>query len=355
MLALLLPVKGMSRDEQHPASGSGTRQDYIVIGLLLPDHSHADVIRAAEFAIQEANAAGTYEGKEFRLVIRTAEGFWGAGSKESVSLVYEDQVRAIVGALDGRNGHLAEQVATKSHLSYIEAFATEPTLSQAFVPWFMRVVPNDKQQSATILNQIQNEGGGRTGILSTQNYDTRYAVKSLTKAMASMSSMAPLVIELDTANIREDALFNTILSKDLDHLVIPFDAAFLKELIITLGTEKPDMKIYGTLHFTMGVERRNSGWEPYEGVFMVGPLFDRSKYPALPDSRSAYMYDAIKLVVQAIRRVGTDRVSITDYISDSEHPSAITGSISFDELGNRLNASTLIRIQNGKPQMIKQP
>ena len=351
----MLPVNGISGDEEHPPKASETRQGHITIGLLLPDHSHTDVIEAAEFAIQQANAAGAYKGKEFKLVIRTAEGFWGAGSKESVSLVYEDQARAIVGALDGRNGHLAEQVATKSHLSYIEAFATEPTLSQAFVPWFMRVVPNDNQQSATIVDQIQSEGGGRTGILSTQNYDTRYAVKSLTKAVAARTSMAPLVIELDTASIQEEALLNTILSKDLDHLVIPFDAAYLKELIITLGKENPDMKIYGTLHFTMGVESRNSGWAPYEGVFMVGPLFDRSKYTALPDSRSAYMYDAINLVVQAIRRVGTDRVSITDYISDSEHPSAITGSISFDEMGNRLNASTLIRIQNGKPQMIKQP
>ena len=90
-------------------------------------------------------------------MIRTAEGFWGAGSKESVGLVYEDNVRAIIGALDGRNGHLAEQVATKSHLTYIETYATEPTLSQAFVPWFMRVVPNDNQQSAIILDQIQRE------------------------------------------------------------------------------------------------------------------------------------------------------------------------------------------------------
>lgn len=88
---------------------------------------------------------------------------------------------------------------------------------------------------------------------------------------------------------------------------------------------------------------------------MIRPLIDRHKYPGLADSRSAYMYDAINLVVQAIRRVGTDRVNITDYISDSEYPSAITGSISFDEMGNRFNASTLISIQNGKPQLILHP
>jgi len=353
VLAFLLPLKGISQDQKQSGTGSDTPSGYITIGLLLPDHSHSEVIEAAEFAIQEANAAGAYKGREFKLVIRTAEGFWGAGSKESVSLVYEDQVRAIVGALDGRNGHLAEQVATKSHLSYIETYATEPTLSQAFVPWFMRVVPNDRQQSLAIVNQIQNKGGGKIGILSTPDYDTRYAVRSLTKEIAARSFSAPVVFEVDTSDIQKEELLKRIMNRKLDHLVIPFDADYLKDLISALRAEKPDLNVYGTLHFTMGAESRESGWDPYEGVHMIAPLFDKAKYPALPDSRSAYMYDAIKLVVHAIRQAGTDRVDITDYISDSIYPHAITGSISFDELGNRQAAATLIRIRNGLPELIK--
>ncbi len=88
---------------------------------------------------------------------------------------------------------------------------------------------------------------------------------------------------------------------------------------------------------------------------MIRPHFDNDKYPELPDSRSAYMYDAINLVVHAIRQVGTDRVAITDYISESNYSKAITGNISFDELGNRQAASTLIQIQNGRPELINHP
>lgn len=341
-LALVLPFTSIA-------------QDHIAIGLLLPDHTNTRAIKAAEFAIKEANASGGYKGKEFKLVIRTAEGFWGAGSKESVSLVYEDQVRAIVGALDGRNGHLAEQVVTKSHLCYIETYATEPTLSQAFVPWFMRVVPNDNQQSTTIINQIQKEGEGSIAILSTQNYDTRYAVKSLTREVARVTNSSPLVIELDNADFTQEKLIEKILGNDLGHLVIPFDAPFLRDLIISIRERLPALHIYGTLHFTMGVEKRNHAWKDYEGVFMIGPHYDIHKYPTLPDSPSVYMYDAISLVVHAIRQVGTDRVAITNYISESEYSTAVTGSISFDELGNRKGASTLTRIQNGKPELIKQP
>ena len=339
ILVLALPFRAVS-------------QEQIAIGLLLPDLSHTKVISAAELAIDRANAAGGYMNREFKLVIRTAEGFWGAGSKESVSLVYEDQVRAIIGSLDGRNGHLAEQVATKSHLTYIETYATEPTLSQAFVPWFMRVVPNDNQQSLTILMQIMKEGGGKIAILSKETYDTRYAVRSLTKAVAGETGMAPLVLDTDTtSNIQVDVI-EKILDSNIDHLVIPFDAIYLKDLIETLAEEIPDLKIYGTLHFAMGLESREDKWDSYEGIYMIAPSLNGKKDDSLPDSRSAYMYDAVNLVINAIQKVGCEREAITDYISKSDYAKGVTGSISFDELGNRQGAATLIRIQNGVPHLI---
>ena len=342
ILLLTLPFRAVS-------------QEQIAIGLLLPDLSHTGIIEAAQLAIDQANAEPANKDQEFKLVIRTAEGFWGAGSKESVSLVYEDQVRAIIGSLDGRNGHLAEQVATKSHLTYIETYATEPTLSQAFVPWFMRVVPNDNQQALSILKQIEKEGGGKIAILSIETYDTRYAVKSLTKAVAGETGMAPLVLDLDTTGNIQGDVIEKILDSNIDHLVLPFDASYLKDLIMTLSVEKPDLKIYGTLHFSMGLENRKDSWDSYEGIYMVSPHLDRDKYSALPNSQSAYMYDAVNLVINAIQQVGCEREAITDYISKSDYSKGITGSISFDELGNRQGASTLIRIKHGVPQLIDHP
>lgn len=344
VLALLLPSRVIAQNDQKPIS----------IGLLIPDRSHSDVIAAAELAIDRANSSGANKNQPFKLEIRTAEGFWGAGSKESVNLVYEDQVRAIVGALDGRNGHLAEQVATKSHLTYIEAYATEPTLSQAFVPWFMRVVPNDNQQATSILAQIKKEGAGPIGILSRETYDTRYAVKSLTKAVARETDIAPLVLNLDKKDMQGEVI-DKIIRSNIDHLVIPFDALYLKDLIETLGEEKPDLKIYGTLHFSIGLEKRNDAWDSYEGIYMIAPNMNREKYPSLSDSRSAYMYDAINLVINAVRQVGTEREAITDYISKSTFTGGATGNITFDELGNRQGASSLFHIQNGEPQLINHP
>lgn len=351
LLAIFLTIQVQSQTRLQQPASQPSGENAITIGLLLPDQSHSYVIKAAELAIQQANAGGGYGNRPFSLVVRTAEGFWGAGSKESVNLVYEDHVCAIVGSLDGRNGHLAEQVATKSHLTYIETYATEPTLSQAFVPWFMRVVPNDNQQSSAIIEQIKKEGGGRIAILSQESYDTQFAVRSLTRAATQSSGMAPLLLYPDTTAINQKKIIEKILSSGIENLLIPFYADYLKELLITLREVRPSLRIYGTLQFATGVENREPGWRSCEGVSLVTPLFDRRKHPGLPDYRSAYLYDAVSLVISAVRQVGPDRQAITEQLSASEFSGGVTGSISFDDMGNRKGIPTLSRIVNGEPQL----
>lgn len=338
-----MPVDGFSQNSQSP----------ITIGLLLPDQSHAYIIPAAELAIEEANSIGGYENQDFRLFVRTAEGFWGAGSKESVSLVYEDHVRAIIGSLDGRNGHLAEQVAAKSHLAYLETHATEATLSQAFVPWFMRLVPNDKQQSQIIVEEIKKAGGGKVLLLSNGTYDCKYAVRSLTTAMAMELKSAPEVLSLEDAVPDPDGLTREILKQDPDHLIIAFDAPFLQELSGKLRIRKPELRVYGTLHVTLGIERRDEPWEGYDGLLLIRPQLTMTDHSLLSGSHAAYVYDAIGLVIDAIRQVGSRREDITAQISRTESHTGATGSISFDEFGNRRDAARLYQIENGILQLIQ--
>ena len=331
---------------------SQNAQTDISIGLLLPDQSHAYIVPAAELAIKEANHKGGYGKQQFSLVVRSAEGFWGAGSKESVGLVYDDQVRAIIGSLDGRNGHLAEQVATKSHLSYIETYATEATLSQAFVPWFMRVVPNDNQQSQVIAENIKKHGGGRILLLSNGSYDCKYAIRSLTGAMATELKSAPEVLNLDPAVSEPGSLAPVILEQDPDHLVIPFDAPYLQELCGKLWNIKPQLRIYGTLHLTMGIEKRKESWEAYEGLLLIRPLLRHPDHSLLSGSHASYVYDAIRLVTEAIGRAGTRRETITEHLSRAVLPEGASGSISFDEYGNRKDVARLYQIKNSVPQLI---
>ncbi len=335
-----------------------------MLGLLLPDRSHSEVIKAARLAIDQANREGGYKGVPFGLSVRTAEGFWGAGSKESVNLVYEDRVRAIIGSLDGRNGHLAEQVATKSHLAYIECMATEPTLSQAFVPWFTRVVPNDNQQARALLGEILKRGGGKTAILTSGNYDTRYAVRSLTTALAS-EGMPPVQLSVETDPSGLSDLISSLGNTGVQHLVMPFGSPLVDQLAGRIHETLPDLQLYGTLHFHMDLEKRLVPMEGYEGTCMVGSPHPWNRegqllmtewyerYGELPDLRQVYVFDAVKRLIAAIRLEGLNREAISKSVLEDAYEGASTGPIQYDELGNRLSAVTLVQVENGQLRLLR--
>ena len=329
LLALILPVFGSNpiQEEDKP----------VAIGLLVPDHSYTRVIGAAELAIKEANERGGFKGIPFQLVVRTTEGPWGAGSKESVALVFENEVRAIVGSLDGRNAHLAEQVAAKSHLVYLETRATDPTLSQAYVPWFIRNVPNDNQQAMAILDLIGEAGAGNTAILVSETYDARYAVKSFTDQSSSLYGISPLVITVKPDETDIDAVLEQLTEAAIGHMVVPFFSEATLKIVTGLSELLPDLKLYGTLAFSTGLESQEKNRKSLPGMNLVhsysGP--QEKRLPDPEELAASYVYDGINLILHAITMVGLERLSIRDYILHQDHPDGITGPISFDEMGNR--------------------
>jgi ABC-type branched-subunit amino acid transport system substrate-binding protein len=298
------------------------------------------------------------------LVVKSTEGPWGAGSKESVGLVYEDQVVAIVGALDGRNGHLAEQVATKSHLTYLETRATEPTLSQAFVPWFMRCIPNDNQQARALLEQIWHDGGGTVAILSDQQYDNRYAARSFIKIAAMEEHRSPLILMVDSLEVDIKKILHQLQEKQVRHLVLPFFSSFTRELLDSLPEQLPELRVYGTLGFSSRLVPEDPLWLNLEGMVLVSPGYLHSPsgksfqehfismagHP--PHAASAFTYDGVAMVIKAILNAGTDREAIRDELRSMQGTEGVTGPISFDEMGNRSGEIQFIQIKNSVPVLL---
>ena len=122
---------------------SDNQASNIKIGLLIPGSKSIAAVQGAELAVREANEHGGLNGQYFQLVVRSMEGPWGTGSKQVVDLIFNEKVWALLGSHDGRNAHLAEQAATKSATVFVSAWSGDPTLSQAFVPWFFNFVPNN--------------------------------------------------------------------------------------------------------------------------------------------------------------------------------------------------------------------
>ena len=321
----------------------------VKIGLLVPDSSHTETIQSARKAIDDANRMGGYEGRSFELVVGTTEGPWGAGSKESVSLVYDHDVVAIVGSLDSRNAHLAEQVAAKSHLTYLETSASDPTLSQAFVPWFLRLVPNDKQSEA-LLKVMEKKGGGTIGILIQEDYETRIAVKSFTETALAKNGLGPANISVSGKKEEVQKVLRQIENAQLEHLLIPFYNEASLNTIALLKEKMPELHIYGTLAFTSGLDREDPGPDVLavlDGMMMIYSYSKEQDSEYHRDITSLYAYDGVSLLVEAIRKGGLEGNSLMETLHRMKTENGLTGPISFDEKGNRLGRLHFIRIIRG--------
>ncbi len=359
MTALLLALPLHALQPGNGSSGIHQGSGSVPVGLLIPDSTQRDAVTAAQMAIDAANLQGGVNGIPFRLVVRSTEGPWGAGSKESVSLVYEDKVVAIAGALDGRNGHLAEQVATKSHLAYLETRATESTLSQAFVPYFMRVLPNDDQQADAILQRVANRNGGRVAVLYDQVYDHLHAARSFTRIANRTGQPDPLLLSLDTLGTDPGKLISVLQKGRLNHLVIPYRNGATLRMIQKVRQHLPQITVYGTLGLTTGMVPGDPEWQKLEGVVAISPgsgtefsnnLFNKKfseRTGHAPPVGVGYTFDGVSMIIRAIRDNGTDREAVRDGLAAMRYP-GITGTIAFDEMGNRNGPVSFCIIRNGR-------
>ena len=347
------------------AIGKTKQGETIKIGLLIPDKEALAAKHGAELAIRKANEKGGFSGHPFHLVVRSTEGPWGAGSKESVSLVFEDEVLAIMGSLDGRNAHLAEQVATKTRLIFLSSWATDMTLSKAFVPWYFRCIPNDKQQAISLVQEIYIKRKIKNVvIIGTEDYDSRNAVSAFVKA-AKLRDIAPPEQFLYKASGQNFKEIRTAIEKnDIKAIVLFGKPAFASEIIPLFQQYNMKQAIYGSLSILDDHKASSPDWNILEDIIMIssgqwftekGIAFQKEfkeVYGYQPGPVAAYAFDGINVIIEVIKNAGPDRDKIIDAFSKIDYRDGITGEIQFDKNGNRIGKPGLMIIKDGNPLVI---
>ncbi len=333
----------------------------IKIGLLIPDTSKKEIIHACEMAIEAAGQHRIFPDLPLELLVRSTQGPWGAGSKASVDLIYEDSVVALLCSLDGRNAHLAEQVAAKTQVVCIETRATDPSLTKAYVPWYLRCVPSDDQQAETIMQEIERSGGGKTAILCSGEYDSRMTTHSFIEVLARSGSAGPVILNIGEGSVSGRELADRIEEKEIRHLVLSLKTKAIEDMLTLLREKMPEINIYGTHAFTAAFAYGETDWQMYEGMFLVTsalPLNGEGNsfkagfielYGYQPSLAAVWAYDGMGIILTAIEKFGSDPTIIRKGITNLRFKDGLSGPISFDELGNRVNVARIIRIVDGIP------
>ncbi|MCK5278429.1 MAG: ABC transporter substrate-binding protein, partial [Cyclobacteriaceae bacterium] len=322
----------------------------IKIGFLIRDKGDLAVQQAAELAIDYANAKGGYKGTPFELITKSCDGPWGIGSKQAVDLIFEEEVPILLGALDGRNAHLAEQVTAKSHVVMLSTLSSDPTLSRAYVPWYFRMVPDDKQQAKVLVEEIYHKNKAKkVAVVSFDHYDGKMSADAMEGIAKEKKFHAPEIF----VGLGEQDLLEKITKNPWDAVVLSGTSTNASEIINKLKSSNRNLKIYAFLNlfnfmdeyqpkpmenikFVSSFEMNDLKWLSFEKAY-------HAKYDKYPSPSLAFVYDGIMLSIEAIKKFGPNSEAIRNGFKALEYE-GITGEIEFDKLGDRVIEWRLVQL-----------
>ena len=346
-----------SQARQIPPDSDST----VKIGLLIPDSNALSAKQGAEMAIEKANINGGYKGKPFQLVVRSMEGPWGTGSKQAVDLIFKENVWAIMGSSDGRNGHLIEQVSTKARIVFLSVWASDPTLAQAFVPWYFSCVPTDLQQADAFINEIYNKRKlNKIAAVSDEGYDSRLAMESFVKKVKINGKTEPIQLLYNNPVQDFNDLLNKINKGGVDGIILFGIPSASIKFIEQMEKKKMKQTVFGAISLLNEDESSMQEQEDYRNMILFvsgnwsspkGLAFRKEYqrlYGNLPGAVAAYSYDGISLLIEAVRKAGLNREEIQKSLTKTQYE-GVTGRIQFDDKGKRRGAAQLMELKNGVP------
>jgi branched-chain amino acid transport system substrate-binding protein len=344
---------------------AGDIKKSIRIGLLISEEKEKAALYGAEMAVSEANKNGGYFNTPFQLEVRSMEGPWGTGSKQAVNLIFDEEVWAIMGSHDGRNAHLVEQVTTKARIVFLSAWATDPTLSQAFTPWYFSCVPNDNQQADMLIEEVfVKRKLSRVAVIYESGYDSKQTMNSFLKKLKISGFSDPLKLVYDNTDQNCSALLDQISKANINCVILFGMPSTSLKLVRQIREKELNISLFGALSLLNDNELSDHELKNYEGVVMITPghwlstmgTYFIEKFQSLygykPGAVSTYAYDGMSIIIKAIREAGLDSDSIQKSLIGIKYK-GVTGLIQFDENGNRVDPGQLMEIKNGQPEIYK--
>ena len=354
------------------------------IGFLAPLYDHPDqvlgnrMLNGAKMAIDEANAAGGYGGKPFRLITHNDydnwqisnagtgaskdSAIWGAASNDAVRMIYDDKVWAMFGSISSESTHIALRLTLKAETPLVNSASTDPTIPETIIPWYHTVIQDDRVQGYTLARHIYTELGlKRVALLRVNDRYGRFGVGKFKDASRRLGH--PVVIEQKFMRGDTDVRHQLQVIQDsrADAIVLWTDiapAALILQQMQELGMTQ---KVFGS-HRTIGdqlLQLAGAAAEGFEAVFPYDPtrtdgrwLEFNARYEALyhekPDHFAALAYDQMRILLAAICRGGLNKGRIRDALTQLTSYKGVTGDMIFDPNCKNIAPLFLGQVHDGK-------
>ncbi|HYM76370.1 MAG TPA: ABC transporter substrate-binding protein [Candidatus Dormibacteraeota bacterium] len=378
----LIEYNGAAREIPDPDLKDLTE---IRIGFLAPLYDHPDqvlgthMLNGAQMAMDDANAAGGYGGRPFRMVthndydnwqnsaaatagISKDSAIWGAASNDAVRMIYDDKVWAMFGSISSESTHIALRLTLKAETPLVNSASTDPTIPETIIPWYHTVIQDDRVQGYTLARHIYtNLGIKRVAILRVNDRYGRFGVLKFKDASRRLGH--PVVIEQKF--MRGDTDFrhqlHVIEDSRVDAIVLWTDVgptAMILQQMQELGMKQ---RVFGS-HRTIGddlIKVAGPAAEGFEAVFPYDPTRTdprwlrfvaqyEARYHEKPDQFAALAYDEMRILLDAICRAGLNKGRIRDALTGLTSYQGVTGDMVFDPNCKNIAPLFLAHVHNGQ-------
>ena len=339
----------------------------VLIGYFGPsepsDPRGGDMWNAACLAVEQANRAGGYKGMPFRLVTGWSDNPWGSGVTEVTRMAYVHKVWVVIGGIDGPSTHLAEQVVAKARLTLLSAASTDKTVNLANVPWMFSCLPADHLQVPVLARTIASEVGDKSFLLvSAVDHDSRLFTVELARSFIQHKLSPSYHFEFRPGQSNYDGLVEEIVHTRANALVLIASYTESAQIISAVREKGFNGLIFGGPCMGRRSFLEQTG-NAAEGV--VFPLlythgresksFDEkfnARFGKHPDYLAAHTYDAVNLLIAAVRKAGLNRPRIHDAVRALSPWQGVTGTMKWDPLGSNSRLVSLGTIRNGHVQTL---
>lgn len=348
------------------------------LGVLGPGNSAlGEEMRAAiQIALDEANAHGGCRikipitgGKEgdssgrladhsipYEMVFRPDDGQWGVAASQTVKLIYEDKVWAILGALDGQHTHLAELVVSKTWVPVITPTTIDSTIEYANVPWVFRAMPADQQQADLLLHYTRQRGFQRLLLLTEGERESFTALRRIQEA--AHHSKVTFYRELEYRPENPEEILPMLREIPADAILLWGRTETALPLLQALRKQGIQVPVLAPSYLAIPEVAAEA---PTLGEIVVAAPCDwSSSSPGLkafqrkflertgktPGLVAVYSYDVAQIVIRAIEKKGLDRAGIRKGLSETDYE-GLAGSYRFNSLGGNEALPHLLTLRNG--------
>jgi branched-chain amino acid transport system substrate-binding protein len=322
--------------------------------------------KAIKLALKQINDAGGVNGRKIDLRVVDNQSTNPGALAALQKAVEQEKVVALVGSVKSTQ-ILAASDAIKNYGVPCIVGGTNVNITRQGNPWFFRVRPDDSIAAAAIIKYIKEDAKlTKVGILhDTDAFGTGGA--DLVEKYAKEQGLTIVKREKYTTKDKDyTAQLLSIKGAGAQIMVIyvpnPEDAAIIIRQYRQLGSP---YKIIGT---PSSVERDclNLAKESAEGIlgvadYVPGASAVTRKYAADYlkeyneefDPTSAWTYDGLNILINAVKKAGEDRAKIREAILATQGYTGVLGNFSFTPIGDGLSEVSIVQIDKGKHKLLK--